>query len=156
MLPNRERDRVRRFASSPEPVSSTELVKQLHDTGRLSFELYVRWFTFFVTVNFVALGWLAKHKPDERADSLFALLITVAMMVFIALGALSAGTVKVQLTKLRNEVVARVKPISEAERYVAASMPSDVYIKNLRLMTIALYFLLAVWGVMGVILWTAF
>lgn len=57
----------------------------------------------------------------------------------------SAGTVKTHLLKLRDEIVARAKHISAVERYVAASLPCNVYAKNLRITTIALYSLFAVW-----------
>lgn len=153
MPPIQKPQRTPRTARGSEQVSATEIVKQLHETGRHAFDLYVRWFTFFVTLNFVALGWLAKRKDDETIDPVLAIAVCISMIVFIMLGAFSAGTIKSYLMELQHEIIARVKPLSEAERYVASSLPSELYAKNLRIITIALYFLLVVWIV---ILWKAF
>lgn len=128
-----------------EPVSSTEIVKQLHETGRHAFDLYVRWFTYFITLNFVALGWLAQRKDIESIDPVLALVVCISIIVFVILGAFSAGSVRSLLVQIQEELILRMKALPEAERYVSSSLPSGLYVKNLRIMTIALYFLLGVW-----------
>jgi len=128
----------------PEPISSTEIVKQLHETGRHSFDLYVRWFTFFVTINFVALGWLPEHKANEQKNlTLFS--VYFSMIIFTILGIFSAASVRKHLEKLRDEIIDRVNPLANGERYVNASFPCEAYVNNLRLMIFALFVLISVW-----------
>lgn len=130
--------------ASPEPPSSTEIVKQLHDTCRHGFGLFVGWFTFFITLNFVALGWLAKVST-EKPDPLIVKKIAGALIFFIVLGIFSGVTVIVHVRRTRNRLIERLTGITNAESIVKASLPTDLYTWNVVFMNIALLILLYIW-----------
>jgi hypothetical protein len=43
-------------------------IKEMHVYTRVSMQLLVAWFTFFCTINFATLGWLAKPEKDAVID----------------------------------------------------------------------------------------
>lgn len=129
---------------SPEPPSSTEIVKQLHETSRHGFGLFVGWFTFFITLNFVALGWLAK-VGTEKPESLIVKKIAGALIFFIVLGIVSGVTVIVHVRRTRARLVGELMTHANYKSIVKATLPTDLYTLNIALMSIALLILLYIW-----------
>jgi hypothetical protein len=44
-----------------------KIIEELHNHIRQNMSLWVQWFTFFVTVNYVGIGWFAKGASDNHA-----------------------------------------------------------------------------------------
>jgi hypothetical protein len=128
-----------------EPVIPIEVYKQLHETCRHGLGLYIAWFTFFITVNFVALGWLAKANNDQHnlPFVIFVVVIAIAFIIFIALGVRSALTVKAHIQAAKTELN-KMKQVA-AEVDPEATLPAKLYVRNLHLMMAALIVLSLVW-----------
>lgn len=131
-------------STKPESTLSTEAFKQLHETSRHAFGLYVTWFTFFITLNFIALGWLAR-VGTEKPDPLVVKKIALALVLFIVLGIVSGVTVVIHAWKTRAQVAARLASTQNSEYIVCASLPAHLYTTNICLMGIALVALLCIW-----------
>lgn len=130
--------------ASSEPPSSTEVIKQLHETCRHAFGLFVGWFTFFITLNFVALGWLAK-VGTEKPNPLIVKNIVLALILFIGLGILSGVTVVVQVRRTRALLIGELMTTANSESIVRNSLPANLYTFNVVLMIIALLILVYFW-----------
>ena len=57
-------------------------VKELHSNVRHITQLGMTWFAFFVTINYLTIGWLAKG-PSSGSESIHPLIIGTVAAVFI-------------------------------------------------------------------------
>ena len=62
-------------------------LREIHEYARHIFQLYIAWFTFFVTANYVSMGWLA--KPNDDGKSYIALVVGSLFVLQNALGAIA-------------------------------------------------------------------
>ena len=46
-----------------------KIVDELHSYCRHTFQLWVQWFTFFLTVNYAALGWFASAIGEKKMNN---------------------------------------------------------------------------------------
>ncbi len=133
-------------------VMDDETYKQLHETTRHGFGLFVNWFTFFGTLNFFALGFLAKEIVTGNSDRFLALTVTLiafAMFVWTGLGIWSSFAVERVSKRARVELLS----CSAHARTSTATLPVDIYRLNLWLMRIALMFFFLVWVATSVFAW---
>lgn len=64
------------------PEAIANKIKELHSNVRHITQLAMNWFAFFVTVNYLTMGWLAK-RPSSAAESIDPNIIKVLALVFI-------------------------------------------------------------------------
>ncbi|HEY3265542.1 MAG TPA: hypothetical protein VGM37_01350 [Armatimonadota bacterium] len=67
-------------------VSADAKVKQFHDYARHIFQTLVAWFTFFITVNYASMGWLAKPSADSHAQHSLVSLVALVFALHNVLG----------------------------------------------------------------------
>src|SRR5262249_7720706 len=100
---------------------------EYHEYARHIFSLYMAFYSFFITVNYVALGWVAKDLLTATNKPPTYLWIVPALFFFQTLPAL-IGTWFVW-----KRLVAYDKSILDAERVlsgpenVASSLPLDLH-----------------------------
>ena len=75
-------------------------LKQTHDYIRHIFQLFLTWFTFFATLNYAALGWLATSPKSPRDVSWLIEAIAVNFVAQNLLDALATRGVYVAVNKL--------------------------------------------------------
>jgi len=124
-------------------------LRELHDYVRHVFQLTVVWFTFFATVNYATMGWLAKSDatPGNRG------LLWLVSLLFITQNLLGMAACLV----VRRYVLDRDAEVMELERKVGASarterapplsssVPAALYSKTIGLMGFALGLILITW-----------
>ena len=68
--------------TTPSETDVRTLIEELHNHIRQNMSLWVQWFVFFVTVNYVAIGWFAEGPKDIHA----VWIVSVLFMSQCALG----------------------------------------------------------------------
>lgn len=131
--------------NDPESVSPTEIYKQLHETCRNAFTLYIGWFTFFITLNFAVLGWLAKADVNKQPEWILVIATASAFVVFAVLGMFSAATVKEQVRAAHSEIAKYLSSTADAQSLADVSVPAARYERNVNLTLVALLVFIVVW-----------
>jgi len=72
------------------PPDERKLLDELHSYCRHTIQLWVQWFTFFLTVNYLALGWFAGKISEQQILNRRPLDYVAAL--FVAQNALGIGT----------------------------------------------------------------
>src|SRR5947209_5879515 len=57
------------------------VITERHDYARHSFTSMVTWFTFFVTVNYASMGWLATSKDGALTNASGPIVLVAAVFV---------------------------------------------------------------------------
>lgn len=57
-------------------------IKELHDNVRHITQLGMAWFAFFVTINYLTIGWLAK-APASGRESVNSYVVLIVACIFI-------------------------------------------------------------------------
>ena len=141
------------------PIDLTDLRAQLEqelDTTKTIATLYVSWFTFFLTVNYVALGWFTSTMvKGDLNDPIHLYAMTGNFVVQLVLG--MAASLICRKWALGSEgnskaILSRVKELTPPEAHVLtfrrghfATFMSQVYI----LCTAEMGFLVITWFVMA-------
>jgi hypothetical protein len=128
-----------------EPVSATEIYKQLHETCRSVVTLYIGWFTFFITLNFAVLGWLAKNDPSAQTNRLLLYIIAVAFIIFTVLGIVAGAIVRAQVRATNAEVANCLGVTAHAKSLADVSIPASRYNGAIKVIFAALLVLMVVW-----------
>jgi hypothetical protein len=113
--------KIPRVPSDPKETDSTKTltvhlenkVKELHTNVRHITQLGMTWFAFFVTVNYVTMGWLAKG-PSSGSESINPLIIYTVAVVFI----LQNGLGIVGLCKVRKTAKAGATQVKTYENWL--------------------------------------
>lgn len=108
----------------------------------------IKWYTFFVGVNYVSMGWFATHH-DELASSNMILLIAGMFIMQNVLGIMACMRIKRYLLATGNEIIETEqglvgKELSDEAR--EALIPSLVYSRSIQLMITGLVFIVLVWA----------
>jgi hypothetical protein len=132
-------------------VEAGHLVRRISDLNayaRHSFQLLVSWFTFFVTVNYASMGWLAgSRKPGPR-------IVLIASM-FIAqnlLGILACLAVRRHLLTADKKILGLEQHVVGSPLRVVADldnetpMPLGLYSWVIFLMVVALITIIIAWA----------
>ena len=123
-------------------------VEQRHQHARHLFGLLVSWFTFFVTLNYVTIGWFVS-KPEANKPGRVTLMIGLAA-IFASQIALGIGAELVFLAYLR-QTRARIREyeamrVANGIQYATDScLPFTLYSQSVSLMIAALGVLLLAW-----------
>jgi hypothetical protein len=111
-------------------------IKELHNNVRHITQLGMNWFAFFVTVNYLTMGWLAK-PPSSGVESINSHIIRVLAGVFIVqnlLGIVGLIWVLRAAIAMKGEVNRLEKPPSEEnadqqkEKPKCESIPASLYV----------------------------
>jgi hypothetical protein len=92
-------------------------LKELHNNIRHITQLGMSWFAFFVTVNYLTMGWLAK-ATDHPSDPLIIRIVAIVFITQDFLGIfglawvlMAAMAMKIQIDGLENPSEEESKPI---------------------------------------------
>jgi hypothetical protein len=90
-------------------------VKELQNNVRHTTQLAMNWFTFFVTINYASIGWLAAKVSGDRAiaDRYLIFLIAVAFIVQNIVGILLINKVEKEMKKRSDELNKYEQSISD-------------------------------------------
>jgi hypothetical protein len=122
-------------------AANEKRLHEIHDYIRHIFQLFMGWFTVFVTVNFVTIGWLAtSEKNGAYSAPPFASVVPVMLILQNLLGVLAAWRVYVGLRRSNNQV-ADLEGIAENE----TSVPIRLYSQTLLLVIAALIITVGAW-----------
>ena len=128
-------------------------VKELHDNVRHITQLGMAWFAFFVTINYLTMGWLAK-APASGRESINPYIILIVAGVFILQNVLGiAGICKVnkQAKALAEKVKTYENLLLDADNKVnmedlkATIIPDCLYKSIARSLMIVLSLLIPAW-----------
>lgn len=132
------------------PNQQTERrLDEIHEYIRHLFQLLVGWFTFFVTVNYASLGWLAAANADGKNSlASFAWLVPVMFIIQNLLGLAACYYVWLALRDYDERVFNLEKSIvhnrkAEDER---TAVPMPLYSRVILLMALSLLTIASVWG----------
>lgn len=136
------------------PMDKEEIHRKLdeiHEYARQTFQLFIGWFTFFVTVSYAAMGWLA--KPD--ANSSLSEFVSVIPSMFISqniVGMAACWYVWRCLSQYDERVRAleALIPRGNGAGDYASSIPMKLYSAVAALAVVALLIIGVSWGA---ILW---
>ena len=109
-------------------MSPDNRVKELHTNVRHITQLAMNWFAFFVTVNYLTMGWLAK-SPSSGGENINPNIIKLLASVFIVQNLLgifgltwvlrAAATMKGEVSKYENP---------QKEKRINESIPINLYV----------------------------
>ncbi len=84
--------------------SSENKIKELHSNIRHITQLAMNWFAFFVTVNYVTMGWLAKGPGDGGANPHVVSIVARVFIVQNVLGAFGLAAVLVSAFFMKRQI----------------------------------------------------
>src|SRR5262249_33161265 len=108
----------------------------------------VKWYTFFVGVNYASMGWFATHPELQSSNTIF--LIAGMFIMQNVLGIIACMRIRRYVIVAGNEFLATEQSLigaalsSEARETL---MPSPVYARAIQLMVLGLVFIVLVWVV---------
>lgn len=126
-------------ASLPVPESSETVqkefneivqktVREYHEHVRHIFGLFITWFTFFITVNYVGIGWFASaDKASAKAPPVG--LIALLFVIQCALGIAVCGMLQWYFPKTQEHIKSLQKKDESMEKVLGGktTMPLFVY-----------------------------
>jgi hypothetical protein len=129
-------------------------LKELNDYERHTFQLFITWYTFFVGVNYLALGWLATAKDGISALARWSPLIPSVFLFQNALGLFCCYFVWISLKDHNDRIIALENsdlPTGEAlaER---AGVPIVMYKQVIWLIVWSLVSIVVAWFVIFILL----
>jgi len=121
-----------------------KIIDELHSYSRHNMQLWVQWFTFFVTINYVALGWFAGQlSRSELTDRKPLLYVATVFMVQGILGVWVSLVWRHRLLRLGLQTVAAYDKLLAEIPFV--EFPHAAYGYAIALGSIALVALIGVW-----------
>ena len=129
---------------------------EVHEYVRHIFQLLIAWFTFFATVNYAAMGWLATSTEtvgNPNTLRLMAILFITQNVLgiracFFILSYI--GKSEEKLDSLENFVI--TDEISDLGIVRGSNMPRTLYSRTIKLMIIALSIISVAWCVIPFVL----
>jgi hypothetical protein len=130
-------------AGSLEPQ---KLVDELHSYTRHNISIFVQWFTFFLTVNYLALGWfassMAKGEISNKKPLIYVSILFAIQGILGTIGSLiwqeHIGVVKAKLLKLYGDKLGAT---------LGSVLPHDLYRRAVQLCCVAMVVVICVWMV---------
>ncbi|MCU1265018.1 MAG: hypothetical protein JWM21_1336 [Acidobacteria bacterium] len=150
-----------------DPEEKTNKLKERHNNIRHITQLGMSWFAFFVTVNYLTMGWLAK-APRDQADPFIIGTVAVVFIVQNFLGIfglawvlIATMAIKIQIDNLehastpdsKSEVIPAMTfrnflQIScRSKKAEAESIPAALYTRIGRFLVVVLISLTLAWTV---------
>jgi hypothetical protein len=133
---------------------------ELNQYSRIELQIYVTWFTFFITVILTAMAWAIKTSLDEEWRVRFPLPVYMIYLLFafqIVMGALATRYVEkdLEISKRRIEAIQKqlLPPALPSFYQKAASTLPRGFITCVHLMEWTLWSHLVFWGCVTVMIW---
>ena len=116
--------------------------RQAHEYARHTFGILVQWFTFFITINYAVMGWLAATKRPK-----FVVLIATLFVIQNLLGICAELVIFgwLQDAKACVDRYDRLRAFSAGDPASDTCMPIRVYRRAVYLMIAALGTILVAW-----------
>ena len=126
---------------------------ELHEYVRHVFNLFFGWFTFFATVNYATMGWLAKAEAATPQNSSLVAVVTALFISQNLLGIAACFVVRKYLVSTNR----RVLELEQQAQLVAgqqnspglssSSLPIEPYSQVIALIAVALAIIVGAWCV---------
>lgn len=130
-------------------------IGELHDYARHVYQLFIAWFTVFVSVNFATMGWLAKHEGSPAGNAWLTSLVAILFIVQNILGIIACSFVRACLSGMGEAIRCRETRLvdedtseSDVGMQVSGTVPLALYKSVAGLIASALLFTTAAWGVL--------
>ncbi len=129
-------------------------LKELHNNVRHITQLGMNWFAFFVTINYLTMGWLAKGSGNESINSRFPVWIIASVFIVQNLLGIvgliwvliAANAMKSEVNRLENEkLLSNENNDSQKEKSNCESIPASLYIGIGVTLMLVLISLIAAW-----------
>jgi len=143
--------------SDEQPEYIANKIKELHSNIRHVTQLAMSWFAFFVTVNYLTMGWLAK-RPSSPDESVTSGIISVLAVVFIVqnlfgmvglrLVLKAAAAMKNEVNRLENLSFDKKDDLQKC-KLKNESIPTDLYNGIGISLIIVLGLLAGAWGIIA-------
>jgi hypothetical protein len=91
-------------SDAPSAISLENKFKELHSNVRHITQLAMNWFAFFVTVNYVTMGWLAKAPDNSNPNSRIVPIVAGVFIVQNVLGVFGLAGVLLTAWKMKKQV----------------------------------------------------
>lgn len=128
-------------------------IEQHHLYARHNAQLIMAWYTFFITGNLIATGWLFTGGVDLEKDEGAIILIFLSSIFFFVnmLGIRVSNTARNYVRKANKRVVFLLNQMAENENIIIdnapiSPMPAAEYDRILWLMRASIFGLLFIWG----------
>lgn len=130
-------------------------VKELHSNVRHVTQLAMNWFAFFVTLNYLTIGWLAKDADTKNVNPLIIRLVATLFIVQNCLGIFGIHWVKktaktgaAQITSYEN-LLLKTDGTSRDELLKCKSTPANLYLALAWSLMVILSLLMLAWGIIA-------
>lgn len=127
--------------------SASRKMAEIHEYVRHSFNLFFGWFTFFATVNYATMGWLAKNEPGVATKTA---LVAIVVLLFISQNLLGVAACFVMRAHLRtwNQKITELERLVQQNEKLGpsdTSIPIRTYLQVVNLIVGALGLLVVAW-----------
>jgi hypothetical protein len=124
--------------------------RELHDYVRHIFQMFVGWFTFFATVNYATMGWLAKPSGSTATSTRLGWVVSLLFISQNLLGIVACFVVRRYLLERDAEAVDLERQSAsnsqvEGQTPFSSSVPAALYSRTIGLMAWALGLILVSW-----------
>lgn len=134
--------------ASREKETAERKLDELHEYVRHIFQMFVGWFTFFGTVNYATMGWLAKVDTGSSHNNKMIIAISLLFITQNLLGIVVCFVLKNYLF-LTNKIIEglerKIMEITVSGDEELGSMPVRFYQKVIYLVVFALSMISVVW-----------
>jgi hypothetical protein len=121
-----------------------KIVEELHTHTRANMQMWVQWFTFFITVNYLGFGWFLQKTPDSNPPSRTALIAIASLLgLQCFLGVWVTLYFRRWLGKTHNNLMTAYKSLSHP---VTLPFSLHFYQRCLELAAIALVSMIVAWA----------
>jgi hypothetical protein len=125
-----------------------KLIEESHSYVRTSMTLWVQWFTFFITINYLGLGWFAQELVKSGADALKdrrpLTYIAALLICQCSLGVWMCLLLRKWFLAVNNDLVVRYSALPIPPQMAPSAV--DFYRKAIIIGTCALITLIVGWG----------
>lgn len=115
-------------------------IKELHEYARHAFGLFMGWFTFFATVNYATMGWLAKPGSSPLPNTGLLGIVVTLFITQNLLGVAACFKVAKYFRSTNNRIISLETYVSlnKSTAAISSSLPIDLYIGVIQLIAGAL------------------
>lgn len=126
-------------------------IAELHEYIRHGFNLFFGWFTFFATVNYASMGWLAKPETEGARNQPLVYLVCVLFIAQNTLGVVACAVMRKYLISTNERVLKLERIVHTVDGTLhlrpsfETSVPIKAYIHVTLLVAISLIVIMGAW-----------
>lgn len=128
--------------------SEQKLIDEARQYCRHTMQIWVQWFVFFLTVNYVAMGWFASKLADRTIKRPMAVWAVGALFVFQNF--LGIG-ITLKFTEYFGQLDQSIALKYQRFRLAAPPLPIRMYSNGVRFGVAAMALVIGIWIVIGII-----